>query len=106
MSENCDGKLRRELGDEALFFEIGPFSETLGQNPDVGGGSGGDDGANGDGSYTARDKDHAHQLLGDGYQGNGVVDSAKALAGIEGLRMYDTKLHNTNQRIQSILHCC
>ena len=81
MSENCDRTLRRELGDDALFFEIGPFSETLGQNPDVGGGGGGGDD---DGSYTARDKDHAHQLLGQGYQGNDVVDSAKALAGIEG----------------------
>ena len=59
-------------------------------------------GDDGDGTYTARDKDHAHQLLGEGYQGNDVVDSAKALAGIEGLRMYDTKLYNTNQRIQSI----
>ena len=100
MLENCDRTLRRELGDEALFFEIGHFNETLGLDPDVGGGGG--DGDDGDGTYTARDKDHAHQLLGEGYQGNDVIDSAKALAGIEGLRMYDTKLYNTNQRIQSI----
>ena len=40
MSENCDGKLTKELGDDALLFEIGPFNETLGLDPDVGGGGG------------------------------------------------------------------
>jgi len=97
MSENCDGKLRRELGDEALFFEIGPFSETLGQNPDVGGGGGGgdgDDGDNGDGTYTARDKAHANELFRNGYQGNVVMNSAMATAAIEWFKANEPGSYN------------
>ena len=45
MLENCDRTLTRELGDDALFFEFGPFNETLGFVPVEGGG--GADGDNG-----------------------------------------------------------
>ena len=104
MSDNIISKLTTALGDDVRLFESGPVSEVLGIVVDDhgGGGGGDDDGSNGDGTYTARDKEHAHQLLGEGYQGNDAIDASKALAGREGLRVYATALYNTNSRLQSI----
>ena len=102
MLDNINSKLTKHLGDAARLFEFGPFNEVLRIVPDEGGGGGDGDGSNGNGSYTARDKAHAHQLFSEGYQGNDIIDAAKAIAGIEGLMVYDTKLYNPNSRIQSI----
>ena len=92
-SDKANRKLTDNLGDDAMLFESGPFNEVFGFNPDGGGGGGtddGSDGANGDGTYTARDKAQADRLLMEGYQGNEIVDREKARAGTEGYKQFKT----------------
>ena len=104
-SDKANGKLTDFLGDDAQLWESGPFNEVFGFNPAGGGGGAdddGSDGANGDGTYTARDKAHADRLLMLGYQAGEIVDREKARAGIEGIKQFRTASYNSSPRYHQI----
>jgi len=93
VSEKVDEKLKAMLSGAYQFIcTVGPFDLSLGVRVDDDDDRG--DGLNADGTYTARDKDHAHALMRDGNQGNKYIDAAKVIAAVEWFKEHDAPGYN------------
>ena len=102
VSEKVDEKLKLMLSGAYQFIcTVGPFDLSLGVRVDDDDDRG--DGLNADGTYTARDKDHAHALMRDGNQGNKYIDPVKVIAAVGWWRENDPAGYNCGS-VHSMCH--
>ena len=89
---------------DKFIFETIPFKVILGYQAELRPGDDGEGGGmNADGTYTARDKVHAHSLMRDGRQGGRFIDPTKVLASVEWFKANDAPNYNCGS-MPSICH--
>ena len=85
---------------DKFIFETTPFKVVLGLVSGLGD-DGDGDGSDG-GAVVARDVDHAYDLLSEGYEAGEIRDHAQALAGIEGIKKFATRVYCSSARFHAI----
>ena len=102
VSDKVDEKLSAMLpGSHQHICTVGLFDLSLGVRVDDDDDRG--DGLNADGTYTVRDKAHAHALMRDGNQGNKYIDPVKVIAAVGWWRENDPAGYNCGS-VHSMCH--